>query len=343
MKTLLPQSVSVVCPVFNEAGYIATCVESMLMQDMEWTGQELIFVDGGSTDGTRAKLDEFARAHSFIRVLENPRHITPCAMNIGIRASKGDTLIRIDAHTRYPRNYISALLAHLEESGADNVGGLCRTLPAKDSVICRSIALCTSHRFGVGPALFRTGVSAPREVDTVPFGCYRRKVFEKIGLFDEALLRAQDYELNARLRASGGKIMLFPDIVVEYFARDSLRKLGKTYWQNGLFKPLTAKNLKQPTSVRQLFPALFVAGLIAGGLASVFVPWLWVAYAAVLAIYVLTGLAIGVKAAKRERAMGMAICVPWTFVVLHVCYGAGYWVGLWKMIGAGEYHASFNR
>ena len=133
----------------------------------------------------------------------------------------------MDAHVQYPRDYISSLVALLEKSGADNVGGVCQTLPAGGSVVARAVAVGMSHPLGVGNSHFRIGAAEDRWVDTVPFGCYRREVFDRIGLFDEELVRNQDDELNLRLIKHGGRILLSPRIVCKYYARDSLSKLWR--------------------------------------------------------------------------------------------------------------------
>ena len=151
----------------------------------------------------------------------------------------------------------------LEQSGADNVGGVCRTLPASDSAMAKAIAVGMSHPLGVGNSHFRIGCRPEdRWVDTVPFGCYRREVFDRIGLFDEELVRNQDDELNLRLIKHGGRILLSPRIVCKYFARDSLAKLWRMYYQYGYFKPLVVRKVGGVMTLRQLLPPLFVLGLI---------------------------------------------------------------------------------
>lgn len=219
--------VSVVIPCRNEIMYIARVLESILDQNYPKEQMEVIVVDGMSIDGTVDILKEYQNKYSFIKYLENEMQVTPNAMNIGIRNATGDVVVRMDAHSIYPKNYISRLVEWLIWLDADNVGGSLITKPARDTLEAKAIAHAMSHPFGVGNAYFRLGVNNPKQVDTVPFGCYWRKVFDKIGLYDEDLVRGQDNELNSRLEQKGGKIFLVPDIKTEYFPRDTLKKPGR--------------------------------------------------------------------------------------------------------------------
>ena len=187
---------SVICPIYNEEKYIAKCIESILSQDYPKDDMEVIFVDGMSTDKTREIVAEYAMMYPFIRLVDNPDRIVPPAMNIGIRMAEGDIIIRLDAHATFPENYFSELTKNLIDLGAENVGGVCRTLPVDDSIKARSIASVLSSSFGMGNSYFRIGADSVMEVDTVPFGCFRRDLFDRIGYFDEQLIRNQDDEFN---------------------------------------------------------------------------------------------------------------------------------------------------
>ncbi len=225
---------------------------------------------------------------------------------MGIAAARGTVIVRMDAHVEYPRNYLSSLVGLLEQSGADNVGGVVQTLPANDSPIARAIACGMSHPLGVGNSHFRIGAAEDRWVDTVPFGCYRREVFDRIGLFDEELVRNQDDELNLRLIKHGGRILLSPRIVSKYFARDSLPKLWRMYYQYGYFKPLVVRKLGGVMTARQLLPPLFVLCLFATAIAA---PWSrlgLLAFALVAGSYLLT---IAAVAAASIGQLGLD-CVP---------------------------------
>ena len=320
---------SVICPIYNEESRIEECILSILAQDYPKEDLEVLFVDGQSSDLTRDIIANYMLNYTFIKLLDNPKRIAPAALNIGIRASSGDIIMRLDAHAKYPANYFSLLVSKLKESGADNVGGVCRTLPAKDTSVCRAIAHAMSSPFGMGNSYFRIGSDHEMWVDTVPFGCFKREIFDKIGLFDEELVRNQDDEFNGRIIKNGGRILLLPEVVVDYFARDSLTKTAKMFFQYGLFKPLVNHKLQKPTTLRQFIPPLFFAGLIAGGLLSVFSKTILWIFVSVIVLYVLCCFVFG---RNRERVWPDVLWMPFTFSAIHLSYGCGYWVGILKMI-----------
>ena len=229
--------VSVVVPCRNEERHIAQCLDSILACDFPQERLEILVVDGCSDDGTRAILARYAERYARIHVLDNPKRITPTALNIGVLAARGEIIMRMDAHVIYPASYISQLVGALEETGADNVGGIIATLPGDDSATARAIAVGLSHPLGVGNSYFRVGSRERRWTDAVSFGCYRRQVFERIGLFDEELVRNQDDEFDLRLIKHGGRVLLLPEVVSQYYARRSLRQVARMFYQYGYFKP----------------------------------------------------------------------------------------------------------
>lgn len=324
--------ISVIIPVYNEVKYIDGCVQSIVNQDYPYDEMEVFFVDGMSDDGTRDRLALWAEKYPWLHVLDNPKGIVPPAMNLGIRAAKGDIIIRLDAHSVFPSHYFSELVKYLNELNADNVGGVWRTLPAAPTPLCKSIAAVMSHPFGMGNAYYRIGTGQIRKVDTVPFGCYRRSLFDKIGFFDEELIRNQDDEFNGRIVKNGGSIYLLPHLVIDYFARDSVRKVWSMFYQYGLFKPLVNKKLGKPATVRQFFPMLFVLGLFFGLLLLPLSFWLGIVYGLVVLLYVVTAFAIGVRASLREHCGLMAVMMPCLFFVVHCAYGIGYLHGLYKLL-----------
>lgn len=233
--------VSIIIPCRNEEKFIGKCLDSIIAQDYPIDNLEVLVVDGMSEDNTRKIVKNYIQKYSFVKLLENPQKIVPTALNIGIKNAKGDIFIIMGAHSIYEKDYIFKCVKYLHAYDVDNVGGIGITLPGDNTIIAKSIALALSHPFGVGNAYFRIGSKEPRYVDTVPFGCYKREVFDRIGLFDEDLVRNQDDEFNLRLIKNGGKILLGPDIISYYYARDSIHKLWKMYFQYGYFKPSVAK------------------------------------------------------------------------------------------------------
>lgn len=319
--------VSVIVPCRNERLHIAACLDSILGLDYPADLLDVIIADGESDDGTRPILDAYSARHSRIRWLENPRRSTPAALNIAIRSARGDVIVRMDVHCRYPTNYVRRLVSWLELSGADNVGGVCHTRPANAAPLARAIALALADPFGVGNSYFRIGTTEPRWVDTVPFGCYRRAVFDRIGLFDEDLIRNQDDELNHRLHAMGGRILLVPDVVCDYFARDSFRQLALMYYQYGYFKPLVARKLGRVMTARQLVPPLFVATLAVTLALVPFHPLGGVAFPVVAGAY-LTALLIRVIVVTPRGERRLAACLTGAFPTMHFSYGWGFLRGV---------------
>jgi len=313
--------ISVVLPCRNEERYIGACLDSILATTYPLDRIELLVVDGMSDDRTREIVTGYAAHRGGIRLLDNRRGITPAALNVGIRAATGEIIMRMDAHVVYPPQYIPRLIDALQASDADNVGGVILTLPADDSTMARAIAIGLSHPFGVGNAYFRIGVGAPRWVDSVPFGCFRREVFDRLGLFDEDLIRNQDDEFNLRLIKYGGRILLLPDVVSYYFARRSLPDLARMYYQYGYYKPLVARKVDGVMTWRQLVPGLFVLTLIG---AIAFAPVLLVRRmgTAVAAAYVAALLACVVGAVRRH-GWRCALALAAVFPTIHFSYGFG--------------------
>ena len=330
---------SVICPIYNEEKHIEACIQSVVAQDYPKDDLEVLFVDGMSGDRTRVIVENSCREYPFIRILDNPQHIVPTGLNIGIRAAKGDIILRLDAHAKYPTDYFSLLIKRLQETDADNVGGVCRTLPAQDTPVCRAIAHAMSSPFGMGNSHFRIGTDKEMWVDTVPFGCFHRELFDKIGLFDEELVRNQDDEFNGRIIQNGGKILLLPQVVTDYFARDSMRKTGKMFYQYGLFKPMVNKKLGRPATLRQFFPPLFFAGLIAGAVLSLLFPIIRWIYIAVLILYLLSGIYFGLIQKGRWPDI---LWMPLVFATIHLSYGCGYWVGFFKLMTNSGFSAQSN-
>ena len=296
--------VSVIVPCRNEEQHLGRCLDSILASDYPRDRMELFVVDGMSNDRTRDIVASYAARYPVIQLLDNPRRIAPCGLNIGIAAARGEVIVRMDAHVIYSPSYLPILVRALLERGADNVGGVLETLPGADTPMARAIALGLAHRLGVGNSYFRVGAREPRWVDTVAFGCFRREAFERAGLFDEELVRNQDDEFNARLIRRGGRILLMPTARAYYVARTSLRQLWRMYFQYGYFKPLVARKVGRVMTLRQLVPSLFLTTLGASGLAA-----LWWRPAGLAAAYVAAALAL-------------------VFPVLHVAYGAGFLAGV---------------
>jgi len=323
--------VSIIVPCRNERRYIGACLDSIVATHYPHDRLELIIVDGRSDDGTREIVQQYVRRYAWMRLLDNPSRIVPTAMNRGILAAGGDIIARMDAHVIYPPDYLPRLVAALASSDADNVGGRLITLSASNRPVARAIAAALAHPLGVGNAQFRLDSRTPREVDTVPFGCYRREVFSRIGLFDEELVRNQDDEFNHRLLRQGGRILLVPDVVAYYYARDSLAHLARMYYQYGYYKPRVSYKVGTVMTVRQLVPAAFAVTLVALAALAVIWPPAGLAALAIAGIYTASVLACSI-AQLRKLGLRSAAALACAFPVLHGSYGFGFLRGVQHLV-----------
>lgn len=319
---------SVICPIYNEEKYIAKCLDSIIEQDYPKEDMELFLVDGMSTDHTRDIVAEYQKTYTWIKVLDNPKRVTPHAMNIGIEAAKGNIIMRLDAHASYENNYFSALVKALDIYQADNVGAVCRTDVLNKNVKTLAIREVLSNKFGVGNSTFRIGIKKAQDVETVPFGCWRRDVFNKYGMYDTRLVRNQDIELNKRIIRGGGKIVIIPDTYCTYLARETYQALAKNNYSNGLWNILTVYYTKEmrSLSIRHFVPLLFILSLIMPIVVGLFwTPALCVSILA-LCTYLLV---LGTVSAKLFMSKGLDFFYLLTsFIVLHVSYGWGSLVGI---------------
>tara|TARA_B110000211_G_C14039729_1_gene536225 strand:+ start:236 stop:1267 length:1032 start_codon:yes stop_codon:yes gene_type:complete len=337
--------ISVICPVYNEQAYIESFLDSIIAQDFPQNNTEVFIIDGGSNDSTVKIIKKYIFKYKFIKYLNNIDRFQVYAMNIGIKASKGDYIIRLDAHSVYPKDYFSSLIKTAVNLSADNVGGICETLPANDTLIPKSISLAMSHPFGVGNSMFRIGSKDIIQTDTVPFGCYKSSVFDLIGYFDTDLKRNEDDEFNARLINNGGKIFLNPDIVVKYFGRDSILKTSMMFYQYGFFKPLVNIKTKSITTVRQIIPLLFVLFLTIGSIFSFFNASIFIIYTLSILIYFFLSFIISFFLAFKNKKFMLFLLLPITFLVIHLSYGWGYLLGLvsFNLLKKNTYYASVTR
>jgi len=320
--------ISIIIPCYNEKEIIEKCLDSILMQDYQKDRMEILVVDGMSTDGTRKIITDYANKHASLRMLDNPKQIVPTAMNIGIKSCAGQIIIRMDAHAQYPQDYVRKCVQYLKEYNVDNIGGICLTLPGAETMVAKAIALAVTSSFGVGNSLFRIGVKKPTLVDTVPFGCYRREVFDKIGLFDEDLVRNQDTEFNLRLKKAGGKILLVPDIASYYYARDTYSKLLKMYLQYGYFRVLTLRKVGKVIGFRQLVPAIFVTSLMIWLLLSFFSEVFLFLFIAEFALYFIVNTFVSLSLAiKKKEILPFPLLIV-AFLVSHFGFGFAYLGGV---------------
>lgn len=319
---------SVICPIYNEEKYIRGCIDSILTQDFPKDNLEVIFADGMSTDRTREIVEEYSKEYSWIKLIDNPDRIVPPALNKAISASKGEIIIRLDAHASYPANYFTALVNAIDTYDADNVGAVCKTDVLNKTPKALAIRAVLAHPLGVGNSAFRTGIDMAKEIDTVPFGCWKRAVFDMYGYFDERLIRNQDIEFNKRIHRGGGKIYIIPDTYSTYYARETFGKLAKNNYGNGKWNILTVWYTHQLKSlgVRHFIPLLFVVSLILPTIISCFWhPAVLISILSLLAYSIIVTI-ISAKLALQEHLNWFYLVA--TFFVLHLSYGWGSLMGI---------------
>ncbi len=326
--------VSITIPCRDEEKFIDKCLNSIIANDYPKDKLEVLAIDGMSDDGTQRIVERYAQKYSFIRLLNNPKRITSAGLNISIKHARGNIIIWMSAHNHYEKDYISRSIEFLQKYNADNVGGIIKTLPRDNTFVGQTIVTSLSHPFGIGNSYFRLRNNKPRWVDTVFGGCYRRDVFDRIGLFNESLDRGQDMEFNLRLKKAGGKTLLVPDIVSYYYARSDLKSFWKHNWTNGVWAilPFLYSNA-MPVSWRHLVPVVFVTSLLGSAiLGFIAIPFLWL-FLAILGLYGLGSFASSFQIAYQKRDIRYLIVMPFIFGILHIGYGLGSLWGVFKLLG----------
>lgn len=323
------EKVSLLIPIYNERKYIVDLIKSILNFTYDNSKIEVIFVDGGSTDGTIEIIKNYNNDINNLYILDNKLKTVPYALNLGLKHSNGKYIIRLDAHAKYPSDYISKLIYYSKSLNADNVGGICITEPKNKNSKSLAIKYVLSSSIGVGNSFFRTGkYKGIKKVDTVPFGCYRRSIFNKIGNFDERLERNQDIEFNSRLKKNGGNIFLVSDIKLIYYSKETFKELFVSSFNNGLWNINTYKYTKNinTLSLRHYIPLLFVIISIMLAIFSAFNSLL---YMTPILIYIII---IIIESVRIDNAsFRKVIYAIISFIVLHYSYGLGSIIGLIKL------------
>ncbi|MGD0993272.1 MAG: glycosyltransferase [Gemmatimonadales bacterium] len=317
-----------IVPCLNEAGFMRGFLNQVFAMDYDPARFSVWVVDGMSTDGTRAILLDYARREPRLHVLDNPGRTTAIALNIGLRASRSDVVMRLDVHADYPTNYASHLVSLLRTHRADNVGAL-RLTASGSTAWENAFASLVSAPFAHGGAPWRARPSRLLEVESVYCGCFPRSVFERVGAFDESMIRIEDREFNARLRSRGGRILLDPTLACTYHTRSKLGPYLRWTF-SGPFRLFYSRRLTRTPLVRprNYAPVLFVLyhlGLPVGA-------WMFgvVAFIPLVAYVALALIASGLEARAHRRAAVLFLLPP-LFYITHLVYGAG---SLWGWLRA---------
>lgn len=314
--------VSIIMPLYNEEKHIKKCLDSLVAQTYPLDQTEWILVDGNSTDKTVQIIEDYKKSNMYpIILLHNPKRKTPYALNMAIQEAKGKYIIRLDAHSYFYPDYIEKCVHYLINKDADNVGGIAET--EANNFIGKSIAKMISTKFGVGGSDFRIGYGN-RYVDTVPFGAFKREVFEKVGLFNTKLLRSEDNDMNSRIRQSGGKIWLADDIRFKYYCRDTVKGILKMGIQNGNALFFTLKENPKAMSIRHFIPFLFLLSLIIMPIFMAIHPFFGYAFLLEGLLYVLLDLYFSF--CNKDAKYGLI--TVWLYPLFHIVYGIGSLLGL---------------
>ena len=328
------QKISIVIPCRNEKKFIGNCLDSVIQNGYPLDHLEVLVVDGMSDDGCRDIINDYCKKYNFIRLVDNIQKITPVAFNLGIKNSIGEIIVIMSSHATFENGYLNICSQYLLENDVECVGGVWKIVPTNESIIAKSITRSLSSFFGVGNSYYRlSGLTKPREVDAVAYGCYKSQTFRKYGLFNEKLKRGQDLELNRRITRTGGKIILLPNASINYFARSEYNIFLKHNYMNGLWAIIPIKYSEQmPVSLRHLVPCAFTLSLFSTGALSIISNVSLIIFLIITCVYMFFNLIFSIKIAFSERNAIFIITMPLVFLTLHMAYGFGSLIGLFSLL-----------
>ena len=305
---------SVILPVLNEANHLAASVKAILSQDYQGVF-EVILAVGPSKDATLEIANELAKSDSRVIVVLNPTGRTAAGLNIALAKSNSPIIVRVDGHAEIPSDYLSIAVEVLQKTGAVNVGGLMGAVGK--TTFEKSVARAMRSPLGVGAAKFHTG-GGSGEVDTVYLGCFLRSALNEIGGFDERFIRAQDWELNFRLRERGGKIYFDPRLEVTYRPRPNLAALAKQYFEYGRWRRVVSRKHSGTINYRYLAPPLALVGVAFSIISGVTIsPLLYIPAGIYVGFTVLAGIALG-------KGLLEKLMMPAVLFTMQMAWGAGF-------------------
>lgn len=314
--------IAIIIPTLNEERFIEKCLDSVRQQTFPFEEMDVMVVDGGSKDLTQDIVKRYSLRYPNVRLLVNPKKIQSAAFNLGFQNTDAEIVIRLDAHARYNEVYVECCVKHLKfNPEIGNVGGILNILPQYKGLIPEANALLNQSRFGIGGASYRIGAKLGY-VETVPFGAFPRMVINEIGGMREDLPRGEDNEYNHRIRKSGYKILLDPQIVATYYARDTIWQSMKQMYQNGeSIGKLTDIDI-EIISIRHFVPLLFVIILILGILLSPFYWFFAAIFGTVLGLYLIMDVVASVWV-SLDHGLKYVTVLPIMFPAIHISYGWG--------------------
>ena len=316
--------VTVIMPVYNEEAFIARSLGAVLAQDYPPERFEILVVDGMSQDATRRVVQSLPNAQR-VRIIDNPQRMQAAAMNIALPYAKGEVIVRVDGHTIIAPDYLRACVRALQNTGAWNVGGGMH--PVGETPMGKAIAAAGRSAFAV-PTAFHVS-QQPAYTDTVYMGAWWRWALERVGGFDPNFAINEDYELNYRIRAAGGKIYFSPEIRSDYHCRQTLAALWRQYYRYGIGRVQTLRKHPRSLRARQLAAPLFVAGIFGGALIAPFNAALRALWLLGLALYGVGNLFFSWRTARRHGIDHLPR-LPLVFLTIHTAWGLGFWRGVLK-------------
>jgi glycosyltransferase involved in cell wall biosynthesis len=315
--------VSIIVVVRNEAANVQRTLEQIFAQDYPRSRVEVIVVDGDSDDRTAEIACSFTHDDRHPVVLRLPERGRAQGLNRAIRAARGDVIVRVDARTAVASDYVSRCVKTLIDTGADNVGGVQR--PITNSCRQEAIGVAMSHPFGVGNSQFRLGQKSGF-VDSVYLGCFKREVFDKVGLFDEkAAVISEDSDINQRIRAAGGRVYLNKDIVAYYYPRERFADFWKLYFRYGGARAGNLLKHGNLTSWRQVASPLFLGALALFVVLAVVDSRFLYLVSGTLAAYAIANVAVSSSIGLRRKKAAMVPLVSCAFACMHFGWGLGFW------------------
>lgn len=327
------KSVTILVPAYNEELYIESCIKSILnFSGLDKIDYEIFVIDGMSDDKTREIVNQFLDSNPKIILLTNSNRIQSSALNIGIIRARYDYIMRLDAHCIYPTDYLQKSIETAIRTDADNVGGLIITNPGGTSYGAQLVQAITTHKFGVGNSGFRTG-ALEGLADTVPFGFFKKNIFTKIGLFDEKLIRCQDYEFNRRILKNGGIIWMNPLIQSQYFNQSTFGKfLKKQVLKEAPYVTYMWYLYTYTFTYRHAVTGLFTIFFIIGILLSFLFTWAKYLFLSVMILYLILALFSAVQQALKFKKLLHLFTLPISFFLFHFFHGLGILSGVLKLI-----------